>query len=424
MTLQEMLQERARLVAESRTLYDLAAGETRELSDEERANDDTRHVRIHELTENIAREERQRAIERTLATPPAETPPEGAGDPPAETPPAEGRDEGFPFPEYRNAFQARLGEVPEADYGTAWRDWLRTGVAEERALSQGTDTEGGFLVPPQFLARLIQAIDNIVFVRQFGTVLPVTVADSLGVPSLDTDPADADWTVELATGNEDSDMAFGARELNPHPVAKLIRVSKKLIRSSAIGVEALVQQRLAYKFGITQEKAFMSGTGAGQPLGLFTASADGISTGRDVSTGNTATELRFDGLKEAKWTLKGGYHGNAQWIFHRDGLKQIDKLKDGDGQYIWRPSVVQGEPDMLLGFPIINSEYAPNTFTTGSYVGILGDLSYYWIADALGMTVQRLVELYARTNQVGYIGRLETDGMPVLEEAFVRVTLA
>ena len=70
------------------------------------------------------------------------------------------------------------------------------------------------------------------------------------------------------------------------------------------------------------------------------------------------------------------------------------------------------------------SEYAPNTFTTGLYVGLLGDFSHYWIADALEMTVQRLVELYAGTNQTGFIGRLETDGAPVLEEAFARVKLA
>ena len=74
--------------------------------------------------------------------------------------------------------------------------------------------------------------------------------------------------------------------------------------------------------------------------------------------------------------------------------------------------------------PIHASEYAPNTFTTGLYVGIVGDWSQYWIADALDMTVQRLVELYAATNQVGLIGRMESDGMPVLGEAFARVTLA
>ena len=70
------------------------------------------------------------------------------------------------------------------------------------------------------------------------------------------------------------------------------------------------------------------------------------------------------------------------------------------------------------------SEWAPNTFTTGEYVGLLGDFSHYWIADALSMQIQRLNELYAETNQVGFIGRLETDGAPVLEEAFVRVKLA
>jgi len=74
--------------------------------------------------------------------------------------------------------------------------------------------------------------------------------------------------------------------------------------------------------------------------------------------------------------------------------------------------------------PISMSEYAPSTLTTGLYVGILGDFSNYWIADALDMQVQRLVELYAEANQVGFIGRLETDGMPVLEEAFSRVKLA
>ena len=70
------------------------------------------------------------------------------------------------------------------------------------------------------------------------------------------------------------------------------------------------------------------------------------------------------------------------------------------------------------------SEYVPNTFTSGQYVGILGDFSYYWIADAFDMTIQRLTELYAETNQMGLITRWSTDAMPVLENAFARVKLA
>ena len=157
---------------------------------------------------------------------------------------------------------------------------------------------------------------------------------------------------------------------------------------------------------------------------MFTASDDGISTSRDVSTGNEDTSVTFDGLKEAKYTLKPNYWPRARWIFHRDAVKQISKLKDGEGQYIWQPAVVQGDPDRILSFPVDMSEYAPNTFTSALYVGVLGDFSNYWIVDALDMEMQRLVELYAATNQIGFIGRKETDGMPVLEEAFVRVKLA
>jgi len=167
----------------------------------------------------------------------------------------------------------------------------------------------------------------------------------------------------------------------------------------------------------------MNGTGALQPLGIFTASDNGISTSRDVSTGNTATSIMFDNLKECQYTLKGQYRSKARWIFHRDAVKQISKLKDGEGRYIWQQSVVVGQPDRILNFPVHESEYAPSTFETTCYVGMLGDFSRYWIVDALTMTIQVILELYAATNQNGYFSRSETDGMPVLEEAFVRVKL-
>ncbi len=167
----------------------------------------------------------------------------------------------------------------------------------------------------------------------------------------------------------------------------------------------------------------MTGSGANEALGVFTASNDGISTARDVSTGNLATSMTFDGLLGAKYALKQQYWPKARWIFHRDGVLQLAKLKNGDGQYIWQASVQAGQPDMLLNFPVAMSEYAPNTFTANLYTGILGDFQYYWIVDCLNVEIQALFELYARTNQVDFIARAENDGMPVLEEAFVRVKL-
>lgn len=170
----------------------------------------------------------------------------------------------------------------------------------------------------------------------------------------------------------------------------------------------------------------MVGSGAAQALGVFTPSAHGISTGRDVSEGNDATAVKFAGLKAAKWTLRGGYHNGAVWVAHRDFYKQVDtEREDGaTGAYLWEPSAKVGEPDRLLGFPTRISEYAPNTFTTGKYVSILGNFREgYWIADLLNFTMKRLNELFALRRQVGLLVEAEVDGMPVDEEAFVRVQL-
>lgn len=297
---------------------------------------------------------------------------------------------------------------------------------EFRALAAGALTEGGSFIPPQqFIADLIKAVDDKVYMLGLSTVYRLQGAQSLGQPVLDADPADADWTTELETGNEDSTMATGLRELKPLPIAKLVKVSRKLISNSAIPVENLVQERLAYKFAITMEKGFLTGNGATAPLGVFTASTSGIPTSRDVSTGNTDTEITFDGLIEALFSLKEGYQAVATWMFHRLAVKMIRKLKDGEGRYLWQPSVTAGQPNTILDRPYVQSEYAPSTFTTGLYAGIIGDFRQYHIAEVTGtMEIQRLMELYAATNQVGYIGRLEADGMPVLGEAFARVKLA
>lgn len=416
----EIRQKRAGLVAEARAIVD--AGD---MNAEAEARYDALMTEVTKLGDQIQRAERVQSLEAELATSQGAFKPETSergGVPKFESRGLQGLDAGtFQQPEWR-----QLEKTTKPEYRSAFRSWmgLRENRAEMRALQADLDVSGGYLVAPmQFVDTLIKAVDNMVFMRGLATQFSVPNAESLGAPSLDADPADPAWTAELAIGTEDSSMTFGRRELHPHPLAKYIKISRKLIQKVP-GVENLVAQRLGYKFAVTLENAYLNGNGAGQALGVFTASALGISTGRDVSTGNTTTNIQFDGLLEAKYTLKGQYWPKARWIFHRDGVKKIAKLKDGDGQYIWRPDVRSGEPDVLLGVPVLMSEYAPNTFTTSLYVGIIGDFSNYWIADSMQLEFQRLVELYAATNQVGWIGRIETDGMPVLEEAFVRVKLA
>ena len=312
------------------------------------------------------------------------------------------------------------------EYAKRFVDYLRTGRAEQRDLQMDVDTSGGFLVASEkFVQKLIAAVDDEVWIRKMATKIPCPSSHSLGIPTMETDASAAAWTSEVASPTADSSLAFGKRELNPHPLTKLIKVSEKLLRTSTLDVEGLIKARLANKFGAAQENAFMTGTGVGQPLGMFIASDDGIPTGRDFgASSNSSTALTAEGLIDALYGLKPQYLKNATWLFHRDAVKGIRKLKDAtSGQFIWQPGLASDKQPSILDRPYVISEYVPNTFTASLYVGMVADFSFYWIADALEMRIQRLVELYSLTNQVGFIGRLELDAQPVLGEAFARVKL-
>ena len=413
----EKRQKRAALVGEARLLLDAAEKENRELTAEENQQYERIWADIEKTGKEIEQDERSESRKAELAR----LEEEGRQSQGRDVPPEEPGKAGKETPE-------KINPRATEEYQKAFRHCLRGGLRsltmdQTRALQADSDTAGGFVVvSQQFATGLIQAVDDMVYIRQLATVIQLDRAESLGAPALDSDPADANWTSELAIGSEDTTMDFAKRELRPHPLGKLIKVSNKLIRIASVDVEALVRNRMAYKFGITHEKGFLTGTGSNQPLGVFTASAQGISTDRDVSSGNTATDIKGDGLINAKYSLKAQYRKRAQWMFHRDAIKAIRKLKDSNGDYLWKAGLTD-RPDTILEMPFMESEYAPNTFTTGLYVGILGDFKFYWIADALDMQIQVLDQLYAETNRVGFIGRWESDGMPVMEEAFARVKL-
>jgi len=394
----KLKEERANLTVQMRSILDEHEG--KEMAQEKK--DELRKIeaRFDGLNESIGFEERQLERERNAGKVEPQKP---AGD------------------------ERQIDK--DTEIRSAFAKHLRMGDAgsfeEYRALAQDNPSQAGYLVAPQkFVSELISDIKNVLFFRNLAKVLPpLEGARSLGFPKRTARINSAAWGTELSAPTGDTSMTMGKKEFKPNPATAEILISKTLIRNAA-NVDAIVKDDLAYNFAVLLETAYMTGDGAGKPLGIFTASPDGISTARDVSTGNTTTEIKYDGLFEAKYAIKQQYQNNLNWIFHRDAIKMIAKIKDGDGQYMWQQSVQVGQPDRLLNYPVNMSEYAPNTFTTGLYAGMLGDYSNYWIVDSLAMEIQVLMELYARTNQVDYIGRLETDGMPVLEEAFARIKLA
>lgn len=318
----------------------------------------------------------------------------------------------------------------------AWNRALKVGPrgltnGELKALRADTDEAGGFLVAPkQVVTDLLKFVDDMVFIRTLATVYQLDKAESLGVIALDSDLNDATWTSEVATGNADTAEPFGGRELKPSPLAKRIKITRKLLRQSTINADALIRERLGVKFGYAEENGYLTGNGVNQPLGVYTLSNDGIGSARDT-TAAAAAALAGDDFINTKFALKQAYWANARWLLSRPVLKATRKLKDSAGNYLWAPGLGPGGgltsnlPPTLIDSPYDVNELAPSTIATGQYVAIIGDWKKgYWIAETLSLEIQVLTELYSETNEIGYIGRREVDGQPVLAEAFSRLQMA
>lgn len=317
------------------------------------------------------------------------------------------------------------------EYAASFSRYLAGGILgpdQLAALQSDNAEQAGYLVASeQFASELLKTVDDNVWIRQMATIYTVKEAKSLGIRKRTAKASTFGWSAEIQAPTGDSALKYGKRNLEPHYLSGEITVSRDLIRLSTVPVDQEIRYELGRDSGEVMEQAFMTGNGSQRPLGIFTASTDGISTSRDVLTGS-ATNLTAAGLISAKYTLKeqyrrGGVRQGAQWLFHKDGVSKAAQLTDTAVGFLMRPGrgLQDDDPDTLLGFPIRESEFCPNTFTTGLYVGMLGNFQYYGIADSLDIEILVLTEVAARTNQVVYVARLKTDGAPLLEEAFVRL---
>jgi len=393
--LREMLEKRNRSVTEARALVDKAETEKREMSAEETGQYDALMKEAVSLRDKIDRETKLQEEERANAA-------NSIGKENRGTPPT-------PDAELRSA---------------AFRNLLRTGnlsAEEERALVTGSDTGGGFLNAPQeFVPKLIAAVKNLVFMEALATPHTTTNANGLGFPTLENDIDDFAMITEIKSSPEDTSLSFGKREFKPHPSSKIIKISDAMLRADGINPEQIVMDRAAYKYAVLKENKYLLGTGNQEPLGVFVASAKGINTDRDVTL-EQSTDFTADDIVNIKYSLKSQYMSKASWLFNRTAVAKLAKVKDGEGRWIFEMTDKIGEMDQLKGSKLYMSEYVPNTFTAGLYVGMFADFSWYWTVQSLSLRIKRFNELFARERQVGFQFDTEFDGMPVLSEAFARI---
>jgi HK97 family phage major capsid protein len=277
------------------------------------------------------------------------------------------------------------------------------------ALQEGTDSEGGFLVPDEFEHTLIQSLEEENIFRKLAHVITTSTGDRK-IPVV-ASKGSASWVDEEGTIN-DSDDAFTQVSIGAYKLGTLIKVSNELLNDSVFNLEAYISKEFGRRIGTKEEDAFFNGNGVGKPVGIFNATG-GAQTG--ITTAS-ATEIKADEIIDLFYSLKASYRKNAVWIVNDATIKAIRKLKDANGNYLWQPALTSGTPDTLLGRPVYTSSYVP-TIAAGAKTIAFGDFSYYWIADRQGRNFKKLSELYAATDQTGFVATQRVDGKLILPEA-------
>ena len=192
----------------------------------------------------------------------------------------------------------------------------------------------------------------------------------------------------------------------------MIKVSEELLNDSVFNLESYIAKEFARRIGTKEEEAFFIGDGSGKPTGIFHAT----NGGQLGVTAASATAITVDEVMDLFYSLKSPYRKKAVFVMNDSTVKAIRKLKDGNGQYIWQPSITAGAPDTILNRPVKTSAYVPKIEAAAKTIAF-GDFGYYWVADRQGRSFKRLNELFAVTGQVGFMATQRVDGKLILPEA-------
>lgn len=383
MTIVEMREKRAKLWNTMEGFLDTHRNDKGVLSAEDDATYATMEQDLNDLSNEIRRMERKDAIEAELNKPvnkPITSQPE----------------------KHETEKQGRASNAYKEDFGRH----LRGKAPIHNVLSESSDEDGGFLVPEEFEKDIVSGLDAANVIRSIAKVItthndrkiPVAVGHSV-----------ARWTAENAAYTE-SNPTFGQKVIDAYKLTDLIRISVELLQDAAFPLEEYIANEFARAFGAAEEEAFCVGSGTGEPTGIFTE--NGGQVGVTAAANNAITA---DELINLAYALKAPYRRNAKFLMNDATISAIRKLKDGNGVYLWQPSLQAGEPDKLLGYDLYTSPYAP-TVAVGAYTVAFGDFKNYWIGDRAGRTVQRLNELYATNGQIGYVATERVDGKVILPE--------
>ncbi len=389
--IQDMREKRVKLWEEAKAFAESHKDKDGLLSAEDTATFEKMEADVDRMGKEVQRLERQEALDLELDRPTSRP---LAGKP--------GNQGGQP---------EKRGRASDAYRDAFWRTMRNKAVPREvlNALQVGENTEGGYLVPDEYERTLIEKLEEENIFRQFAHVIRTSTGDRK-IPVV-ASKGKAQWIEEEAQYPE-SDDSFGQVNIGAFKLATMVKISDELLNDSVFDMPSYIAREFARRIGAAEEEAFFTGNGTGKPTGILAESG-----GADIGvTAAKADAVTFDEVMDLFYSLRAPYRRKAVFFMNDSTVKSLRKLKNGNGDYIWQPSPILGNPDTILGRPVYTSSFMPE-LKTGNKSILFGDLSYYWIADREGRSFKRLNELFAATGQVGFLASERVDGKLILSEA-------
>lgn len=288
-------------------------------------------------------------------------------------------------------------------YKGAFVEFMRKGAApmqpeQIKALQAGVDSDGGYLLPPSTVGRIVTKVNETSAVRRLASVQLISTDALEGL--YDRDEASCGWVGEVGTRSDSTTPTLGKYKIEAFEMYSQPKATQKLLDDAAVDIEQWLAMKVADKFARTEATAFVTGTGVGQPRGFAryttAATADASRTWGQLehvvsgANGAFASSSPADCLFSLIGAFKAPYLANAVWATTREVITAIRKLKEATtNAYMWQPGLQQGQPDRLLGYPIeIMADIA--ALATNSLSCFLGDFrSGYQIVDRMGIRVLR-----------------------------------
>ncbi len=438
MTVKELLEQRAKLVAEARKIHEKALAEKRAMTTEEDAaftkamadsdllkkqadagarfeaidaegrgngtpgREDIDPARARQ-NGAITDEVRSRAIIGWMAEQMGETPTDAEVDAARECN-LSLRSKQLTIPLMRQADFRRL-QIAHRSVRGAGRDAALRGV-EVRDLAAGAGASGGYITPPEDLVRQLEtAMLAYGGIYEQAQVIRTANANAMAWPSANDTGNTGEWLAEAGdTGTTSTDPTFGKTTWLGHKVSsKPILASFELLRDSVFDLPSILGGMLGERIGRAKATAFATGNGAGKPLGLTLSTTLGV-------TAASGTAITADEILDLIYSIDPAYRTNGCGFLMSDATAlKLRKLKDADGQYIWRMGMEAGAPDTLFGYPVHICQEMPAA-TSGLKSVVFGQLTSYKVREVGAIRLYRLSELYRRYDQDGFIAFHEVDG--------------